>query len=213
MVQNCGAAPYLAIAECSAKSVFAHSLVIFTKRSNECFAALQSNLHEAWARFFGSSMKDDLRYTSSDCFETFPFPETSPVLAELSERYLQFRAELMLRNNQGLTQTYNRFHDPHDGDSDIRSLRELHAKLDRAVLDAYGWQDLKPTPEFLLDYEDDESEPSNKRKKPYRLRWPDAERDEVLARLLALNGERAKAEARAGKTAKTKYKELDDGDE
>ena len=36
---------------------------------------LQSRPHELWARFFGSSMKDDLRYTPSDCFETFPFPE------------------------------------------------------------------------------------------------------------------------------------------
>ena len=30
--------------------------------------------------------------------------------------------------------------------------------MDRAVLDAYGWTDLKPTCEFLLDYEDDEDQ-------------------------------------------------------
>jgi hypothetical protein len=38
------------------------------------FGVLQSRTHETWARFFGSSLKDDLRYTASDCFETFPFP-------------------------------------------------------------------------------------------------------------------------------------------
>ena len=38
-------------------------------------------------------------------------------------------------------------------------------------------------------------------KKPYRYRWPDAIRDEVLARLLELNADRAAEEARAGAVA------------
>ena len=42
--------------------------------------------------------------------------------------------------------------------AEIKMLRELHAAMDRAVLDAYGWSDLRPTCEFLLDYEDDEEE-------------------------------------------------------
>ena len=62
--------------------------------------------------------------------------------------------------------------------------------MDRAVLDAYGWSDIPTDCEFLLDYEIDEEEWGN-RKKPYRLRWPDEVRDEVLARLLELNAERA----------------------
>jgi len=43
---------------------------------------------------------------------------------------------------------------------EILRLRELHGVMDRAVLDAYGWTDLKPTCEFLLDYEDDEDQES-----------------------------------------------------
>ena len=69
--------------------------------------------------------------------------------------------------------------------------------MDRAVLDAYGWSDIPTGCEFLLDYEIDEGEWGNK-KKPYRYRWPDEVRDEVLARLLELNAERAKEEARSG---------------
>ena len=46
----------------------------------------------------------------------------------------------------------------------------------------------------MPDYEIDEEEWGDK-KKPYRYRWPDEVRDEVLARLLELNAERAKAEA------------------
>src|SRR5829696_1906811 len=107
----------------------------------------------------------------------------------------------MIKNNEGLTKTYNRFHDPDERSADIDRLRELHAAMDRAVLDAYGWHDLQPTCEFLLDYEeDDEDEESagpRRRKKPWRHRWPDAIRDEVLARLLQLNRDRAEEERKA----------------
>ena len=68
--------------------------------------------------------------------------------------------------------------------------------MDRAVLDAYGWTDIPTDCEFLLDYEIDEETWGNK-KKPYRYRWPDDVRDEVLARLLELNAERAAEETRA----------------
>ena len=64
----------------------------------------------------------------------------------------------MVRNNEGLTKTYSRFHDPDERSPDILRLRELHAAMDRAVLDAYGWTDLKPTCEFLLDYEEGEDD-------------------------------------------------------
>src|SRR6266508_5556768 len=81
--------------------------------------------------------------------------------------------------------------------------------MDRAVLDAYGWTDLKPTCEFLLDYEGDEDEEETgrrQRKKPWRYRWPDEFRDEVLARLLALNKERAQQESLSGPAAAKKPK-------
>ena len=111
---------------------------------------------------------------------------------------------MMVRNDEGLTKTYNRFHDPNESDEDIVRLRELHDAMDRAVLDAYGWTDIQPTCEFILDHEDDEDEApgtATRRRKPYRYRWPDVIRDEVLGRLLALNTERAAAEAVAGTRA------------
>ena len=57
------------------RMVYAESVVVFPFQTFAAFCALQSRPHETWARFFGSSMKDDLRYTPSDCFETFPFPD------------------------------------------------------------------------------------------------------------------------------------------
>jgi hypothetical protein len=94
--------------------------------------------------------------------------------------------------------------DPEESSPDIDRLRKLHAAMDAAVLTAYGWTDLLPrcTCEFLLDYEDEEDdEPApgkRKKKKPWRYRWPDEVRDEVLARLLALNATRHAEEVATG---------------
>ncbi|NOT25163.1 MAG: class I SAM-dependent DNA methyltransferase, partial [Acidobacteria bacterium] len=188
-------------------SVYSHKLVLFPFRDDEALALMQSRVHESWARFYGSSFKDDLTYTPSECFETFPFPDewrSNQSLGDSGREYHAFRKELMIRTNEGLTDTSNRFHDREfEHDPDIVKLRDLHAAMDRAVLDAYGWTDIQPTCEFILDYEDDaddtDGQPS-KKKKPWRYRWPDEIRDEVLGRLLELNAQRARGEASAKAT-------------
>jgi N-6 DNA Methylase len=212
----------------SGNFVFDQSLNVFAFSEFLQFALLSSNLHFVWANFLGSSMKDDIRYNVSDCFETFPFPqnwETDSKLEAAGKTYYEFRAALMLRNNEGLTTTYNRFHDRNEQDPEILKLRQLHAKMDRSVLDAYGWQDLEPTCDFYLDYEDDpeteNEQPKAKgkqKKKPWRYRWAPEIHDEVLARLLKLNSERAAEEklqgqAQGKKTIKKKAKGGNDGDE
>lgn len=182
------------------RTVFSDRLVVFPLREFAAFTVLQCRLHEAWARFFSATLEDRLMYAPSDCFETFPFPEkweANFALEAAGEAYYQYRAAAMVRNNEGLTKTYNRFHDPEERDPEILNLRELHAAMDRAVLDAYGWTDISTDCRFLLDYEIDEEEWGDK-KKPYRYRWPDEVRDEVLARLLELNAARAQEEARSG---------------
>jgi hypothetical protein len=181
--------------------VLNEKIVVVATDKLRAFAFLQCRVHETWGRFFNASLKDDMQYAPSDSFETYPFPprwQTDPGLEATGEAYYDFRAALMVRNNEGLTATYNRFHDPNETDSGILKLRDLHALMDRAVLDAYGWADIELTCEFLLDYEedeDDESSGTRRKKKPWRYRWPDEIRDEVLARLLELNAQRAKEPA------------------
>ncbi|MCL4851056.1 MAG: hypothetical protein KJZ78_06700 [Bryobacteraceae bacterium] len=143
-----------------------------------------------------TSMKDDLRYTPSDCFETFPLPrnlERHGELEKCGSLYYDFRAELMQRENKGLTTIYNWFHDPEFECSEVLKLRDLHDAMDRVVLDAYGWTDLRPACEFIPEFEDEDDDEGNgrQRRKKYRYRWPDEVRDEVLARLLELNRQRA----------------------
>ncbi|MDB5310765.1 MAG: SAM-dependent methyltransferase [Gemmataceae bacterium] len=195
---------YLSFAQVPSQLVFSHKTVVFPLGTHSSFCVMQSRAHLEWSDFLGSSMKDDPVYTPSDCFETFPFPEgfeSNPALEAAGKAYYEFRADLMVRNNEGLTKTYNRFHDPNESSADVLKLRELHDLMDRAVLDAYGGDLAKltvPPCEFLLDYEDDdegdEETGKRQRKKPWRYRWPDAFRDEVLALLLELNKQRAEQE-------------------
>ena len=51
--------PYLMFAFLPAGSVFSHALAVFALDNYWAVCVLQSSIHEIWARFFGSSMKDD----------------------------------------------------------------------------------------------------------------------------------------------------------
>ncbi|HKM53648.1 MAG TPA: DNA methyltransferase, partial [Isosphaeraceae bacterium] len=135
--------------------VYSEQLIAIADERNRLLALLQSRPHEIWTRFFASSMKDDLRYTPSDCFETFPFPSgwnTGPLLESVGKDYHEHRAQLMRDSNKGLTKTYNRFHDPKERSPEIRRLRELHTAMDRAVMAAYGWSDIDTNCGFDLDW-------------------------------------------------------------
>jgi hypothetical protein len=186
-----------------ADRVFSENIVAFAFRTFHAYCVLQSRIHECWARFFSNTLKDDLQYSPSNCFETYPFPkdwETQLGLENAGREYYEFRAALMVRNNEGLTKIYNRFHDPEEADPAVLKLRELHAAVDRAVLDSYGWTDARPKLDFILDYEDEGDEDNSAgrdKTKPWRYRWVDEDRDDILARLLELNHNRAEEEAQS----------------
>jgi hypothetical protein len=187
---------YLGIATIAAGSICAETTVVFATDSPSFLAILQSRLHEVWAAFFASSLEDRLRYGPSDRFDTFPFPtgwEANAALTEAGQEYHAHRAGMMAARGQGLTQILGQFHDADARAPGVAELRSLHHALDLAVLRAYGWRDLADTatPEFLR-----EDEPEYRYQG--RLFWPAPFRDEVLARLLALNAERAAAERAAG---------------
>ena len=83
-----------------------------------------------------------MRYTPASCFDTFPFPFDKRSLEEVGQRYSAQRSNVTRDTKQGLTDTYNRFHDPDDSSADIRKLRDLHVEMDQAVATSYGWTDL-----------------------------------------------------------------------
>lgn len=214
LVCSAKATTHLSFARIRSEFVVSNAGNVIVSQGNADFACLQSRAHEIWARFQGSSVKDDLTYTSADCFETFPFPpgfEANAELEQAGQTYYDFRANLMVHNDEGLTKTYNRFHRPSEQSAEICELRRLHTAMDRAVLDAYGWNNVRPICDFFPEFEDEEDEdenlrPGRGRTKKYRYRWSDEVHDDVLARLLALNRESADAqevpESTQGKSTK-----------
>ena len=191
---------HIAFAFVRSDMVQSHRLYVFANDRDGFFALLQSRVHETWSRVFGSSLEDRFMYALSDCFETFPFPDRWDSRSDLEaagKAYYDHRAVLMVANNEGLTKTYNRFHDPYERSPGIVRLRDLHAAMDRAVLDAYGWTDIPTGCKFFPLHPDDEAGPDpspRPKRKPHRYRWPDEIQNEVLARLLDLNTHRAAEE-------------------
>ncbi len=177
---------YWSVAVCPRDVVFSHALVVFGLNQDSDFAIIESFVHEAWARTYSGTLETRLRYSPSDCFETFPFPRWTGQLEEAGRAYFARRRSSMSSRAEGLTETYNRFHDDQENSQDIVELRELHAEMDGSVLAAYGWTDLDLGHDF------------HQTKQGIRFTMSEDARREVLDRLLALNHERYKEEMGQG---------------
>jgi type II restriction/modification system DNA methylase subunit YeeA len=151
------------------------STIVFAREDDYFFGVLHSRAHEVWSLRMGTWLGkgNDPRYTPTTCFETFPLP-WPPGAEPAGDPRVGAIAEAACTLNA----LRERWLNP-EGASDVdlrkRTLTNLynarpqwlqnaHAALDRAVWTAYGWDDTDP-----------EAVPE----------------DTVLARLLALNLERA----------------------
>ena len=185
---------YLQLAPVSTSWVYAAPMIVFVD-DRFCFLGLvQSTIHEVWTLKNSSSLETRLRYAPSDCFETFPFPDELTCLELIGERYNSHRYQIMQCRSEGLTKTYNRFHDPTDSSQDISKLRRLHQEMDERVAAAYGWADLALGHDF------------HETKQGLRYTISESARQEVLDRLLALNHERYAEEVTQGLHDKKKAK-------
>lgn len=204
---------YLNFSEAPADIVFTNNIYTFTTERWDLFCVVQSTIHESWARKYSMSLKQDLQFSPSNCFVTFPFPagllqSANSTLSTIGERYHSHRRALMLRLWVGLTDLYNLFHDreltpaevarvskkpaeAEAGHKGVLQLRALHRELDEAVLVAYKWTGQVG---LVHDFHEVETLPENDR---VRYTISPAARKEVLRRLLALNHERSAQEKAA----------------
>jgi len=164
---------YLNIVLLSNDQVFNDKSIIIALNPNLFFTFLQSTLNIEWAWKNSTTLgASTIVYTPGKCLDTFPFPqnltkETEEKIEKIGEKYHEFRRQLMLDMQLGLTKTYNLFHDP-DCNSEniekakeirefksanlqipigeaiqrIEKLRALHTQMDESVLKAYGWTDI-----------------------------------------------------------------------
>jgi hypothetical protein len=124
-----------------------HAVQVFAFDDDYLFGVIASRIHEVWARANGSTLEDRMRYSTSTCFDTFPFPSEPPpdaqkATADAAVRIVAARREATAVLGKGLTAVYNKM-----DEGAFAELRAAHAALDRAVLDCYG------LPHSLLDDE------------------------------------------------------------
>lgn len=148
-------------------------VVVIAREDNFTFGVMASTIHRTWAWTQGTALEDRPRYTPSTCFETFPFPHsTDEQRAEVEKwaRYIvQLREHLLGQDAKAtLTGIYN----------DVEKLR--------VTPDAGHPVSALVTAHARLDQAVAAA---------YGWEWPLSE-DELLARLLALNLERASGEGR-----------------
>ena len=102
---------------------------------------LLSDVHRTWMHAQKSSLKGDIAYTPSTCFETFPFPQTPApkIVQRIRSKALeldQYRNDQMEQKQWGITKLYNAyFTEP------ASQLCKLHYQLDALVKAAYTFKD------------------------------------------------------------------------
>jgi hypothetical protein len=137
--------------KCGASWLPSNLVKVITSDDLYVFGILTSLPHRCWVNATKSTLKGDIRYTPTTCFETFPFPQL--VSTEQAEAIRQQMIELndyrngwMVEQQKGITEMYNRYFD-----EPASKLRKLHDALDALVLKAYGWSAKDDVLANLLD--------------------------------------------------------------
>jgi hypothetical protein len=116
----------------------AASLQVFAFDDNYSFGILSSGLHRLWFEARCSRLETRLRYTPTTVFDSFPWPQSpteaqTHTIQEIVEELLALRSQ-NLSAGMTLARQYDTLRQP--GNS---QLRNLHADLDDAVLNAYSF--------------------------------------------------------------------------
>jgi hypothetical protein len=177
-----------------AYAVFTEATKLYLFFEHWEFAALQSTFHQEWASWRSATLGETtFAYSTTECLETWSMPNRGQNLnkaEEVGRVYSEVRERLMQDLNLGLTDFYNRFHNPDDQGAEIVAFRELQEQLDRAVAHAYEWK-------LDLSYE------FRSTKNGVRYSITEELRREVLKLLIKLNHQRHAEEVAAAATQAT----------
>ncbi|MDR1897716.1 MAG: restriction endonuclease [Prevotellaceae bacterium] len=103
---------YTAIEFAPTNMVFMHKLGIITLNDYSSFSLLSSTIHNIWCWRNSSTLgAGTLNYSTTDCFEPFPFPENFTEKTSYAGKIYKERRDLIIqRTKLGLTKLYNQFH-------------------------------------------------------------------------------------------------------
>jgi hypothetical protein len=112
--------------------------IVFAFEDDYFMGVLTSSIHQAWAKAEASTLRIDLRYTPTSCFESFPWPQPKDAvrseIGEHAKRLIERRQAICVERRLGLTDFYNQLEE-----GAWQEVADLHRDLDRAVAHAYGW--------------------------------------------------------------------------
>jgi type II restriction/modification system DNA methylase subunit YeeA len=174
-----------------------HQLIAITRDDDTTFGILHSQFHELWALRLGTSLEDRPRYTPSTTFETFPFPEgLTPDIP--AEQYTDDpRAQKIAAAAKRLDELRNNWLNPPDLVTRVPEVVEGYP--DRILPKDEATAQVLKTRTLTNLYNErpawlDNAHRALDQAVAEAYGWkPDMSDDEILAKLLALNLERAKA--------------------
>jgi SAM-dependent methyltransferase len=118
-----------------------HTLEAFVFDDDYSFGVLQSSTHWQWFVAKCSKLKSDFRYTPESVFDTFPWPQRPSkkqvrAIARNAREVRRIRNDAVEDAPGGLREVYRTLELP-----GANPLKDAHAALDRAVLEAYGFSE------------------------------------------------------------------------
>jgi hypothetical protein len=107
------------------------------------FAVISSRMHMTWVRAVAGRLKTDYRYSSTLCYNTFPFPNISEAQKETLEEHV---FAMLDAREQHPEKTMAQLYDP---DKMPANLRQAHHEMDLAMEHCYRKQPFKSDEERL----------------------------------------------------------------
>ncbi|WP_049235656.1 class I SAM-dependent DNA methyltransferase [Moraxella canis] len=107
------------------------------------FAIISSRMHMVWVRKFSGKLESRFRYSSTLCYNTFPFPKIDKKQEELLAQYV-FDILDARANHIGKTMAWM-----YDPDTMPKDLKEAHQALDEAIERCYRLQPFNSDSERL----------------------------------------------------------------
>ena len=112
------------------------------KASPYLFGILSSRMHNIWIKAVGGKLETRLSYSSSICYNTFPFPNISDKQKENLSLYVFEIIDERAKHNKTMAQLYNPTTMP-------KGLLKAHQELDVAIEQCYRLQPFKNDTERL----------------------------------------------------------------